>query len=295
MNDAEFDALIGDPEARAARYQEMVPAYYRRVTDTYRTSWGQSFHFAVFKGDESLDEALLATEQFVAEVGGFKPGMRILDVGCGVAGPALNIAEYSGAHVTGLNISDYQLGICRERARERGLAGQTSFQHGDALAMPFPDASFDAVYVFEVACHMPDKARFYTEVARVLKPGGPFVGFEWLQRDHITGAEQTKWIEPICRLHSVPHLGAPATTRAWMEAAGLDVEVVESAAAYGNFLKNWELLDEKTIEGIRGVPADAVDPVLRMLTDGGIALAEAGRAGAFMIAHFRARKPDATR
>jgi hypothetical protein len=80
-----------------------------------------------------------------------------------------------------------------------------------------------------------------------------------------------------------------------MEAAGLDVEVVQTAAAYGNFLKNWELLDEKTIEGIRGVPPGAVDPVLRMLTDGGIALAEAGRAGAFMIAHFRARKPDATR
>lgn len=270
----------------------MVPAYYQRVTDTYRKSWGESFHFAIFKGSEPLDQALLATEHWVAELGGFKPGMRILDVGCGVGGPALNIAEYSGAHVTGLNISEYQLGICRQRARDRGLAERTHFQLGDALAMPFADASFDAVYVFEVACHMPDKARFYRECARVLKPGGPFLGFEWLQRDQITREEETRWIEPICRLHSVPHLGSPTETRGWMEAAGLQVDVVESANAYGNFLKNWELLDEKTIDGIRGLPPDAVDPVLRMLTDGGIALAEAGRAGAFMIAHFKARKPD---
>ena len=292
MNDAEFDALIADPAARAARYDEMVPAYYTRVTDTYRKSWGESFHFAGFQGDEPLDAALLATERWIADVGGFKPGMRILDVGCGVAGPALTIAEYSGAHVTGLNISEYQLGICRQRARDRGLAERTSFQHGDALHMPFGDASFDAVYVFEVACHMPDKARFYRECARVLRPGGPFVGMEWLQRDGITDAEQAKWIEPVCRLHSVPHLGSPASTRAWMEAAGLDVEIVESAATYGNFLKNWELLDEKTIAGIRDIPPDAVDRVLRMLTDGGIVLAEAARAGAFMIAHFRARKPE---
>jgi SAM-dependent methyltransferase len=205
------------------------------------------------------------------------------------------MAEYSGAHVTGLNISEYQLGICRERARERGLADRTSFQHGDALDMPFADATFDAVYVFEVACHMPDKARFYRECARVLKPGGPFLGLEWLERDQISRDEATKWIEPICRLHSMPDLGSPATTRAWMEGAGLDVEVVQSAAAYGNFLKNWDMLDEKTIAGLRGLPPEAVDPVLRMLTDGGIALAEAAREGAFMIAHFRARKPGIAR
>ena len=291
MNDTEFASIINDRNLRRANYDTMIPAYYRRVTDTYRKSWSNSFHFAVFQGEEPLEEALVATERWIAELGGFKPGQRILDVGCGVGGPALNIAEHSGAHVTGLNISEYQVGICRECARERGLAERTHFQLGDAMTMPFADETFDAVYVFEVACHMPDKARFYRECARVLKRGGPFLGLEWLQRDEITRDEETKWIEPICRLHSVPDLGSPASTRGWMEAAGLHVQVVQSANAYGNFLKNWELLDEKTIEGIRGLPAEGIDPVLRMLTDGGIALAEAGRAGAFMIAHFRARKP----
>ena len=291
MNDAEFNAVIADPRSRAARYKEMLPAYYERVTDTYRKSWGESFHFAVFKGSEPLDEALAATEHFVADRGGFKPGMRVLDVGCGVGGPALNIAEHSGAHVTGLNIVEYQLRIARQRARDRGLAERTHFQHGDAMALPFADATFDAVYIFEAACHMPDKARFYAECARVLMPGGPFLGFEWLQRDAITPEEQARWIEPVCRLHSVPALGSPSETRCWMEAAGLTVEVVESANAYGNFLRNWELLDEKTIAGIRGLPSEGIDPVLRMLTDGGIVLAEAARAGVFIIGHFMARKP----
>ena len=306
MNDAEFRRIAADPPTRVANYREMVVAYFDRVTDTYRRAWGDSFHFALFSGNEPLAEAMLATERGLADEGGFRPGMRVLDIGCGVGGPALNIAEHSGAHVTGVNIVPHQVDIARRRAAERGLADRTRFQVADGMSMPFPDDSFDAIYIFEAGCHMPDKARFYRECARVLRPGGVFLGNEWLQRDGLTAAEVTQHIEPICRCFAVPDLATPAELERYLVAAGLSVEVVEDVSVRGNILRNWELVDAKNMDGVRSVvPAlvmttvkalrtiapGLLPPVLRILTDGGVALTEAARAGAFLIGHWRARKP----
>jgi len=308
MNDSEFQRIAADPQARTASYERMVVAYFDRVTDTYRRAWGDSFHFALFSGAESLHEAMVATERGLADEGGFRPGMRVLDIGCGVGGPALNIAEHSGAHVTGVNIVPHQIEIARRRAVERGLAERTSFEVADGMRMPFPDGAFDAAYIFEAGCHMPEKARFYVECARVLRPGGVFLGNDWLQRDGLTTAEAAQHIEPICRTFAVPHLATLAELERYLAAAGLTVEVIEDVSARGNIQRNWELVDAKNMDGVRGIlPALAMTtvkalrsiapgllpPVLRILTDGGVALTEAARAGAFLIGHWRARKPAA--
>jgi ubiquinone/menaquinone biosynthesis C-methylase UbiE len=310
MNDAEFQRLAADPTARAANYRQMVVAYFDRVTDTYRRAWGDSFHFALFSGSESLADAMAATERGIADEGGFRPGMKVLDIGCGVGGPALTIAEHSGAHVTGVNIVPHQIEIARRRAAERGLADRTRFEVADGMSMPFPDESFDGVYIFEAGCHMPDKARFYGECARVLRPGGVFLGNEWLQRDGLAPEEVARHIEPICRTFAVPHLASLGELERYLVAAGLEVEVVEDVSVRGNIQRNWDLVDVKNMDGVRGfVPAlmlttvkalrsiapGLLPPVLRILTDGGVALTEAARAGAFLIGHWRARKPAAAR
>jgi cyclopropane fatty-acyl-phospholipid synthase-like methyltransferase len=306
MNDTEFRRIAADPQARTANYERMVVAYYDRVTDTYRRAWGDSFHFALFSGAETLAEAMVATERRLADEGGFGPGMRVLDIGCGVGGPALNIAEHSGAHVTGVNVVPHQVEIARRRAAKRGLAERTHFEVADGMSMPFPDGAFDAVYIFEAGCHMPDKARFYVECARVLRPGGVFLGLEWLQRDGLTASEAAQHIEPICRCFAVPHLATLAELERYLEAAGLLVEVVEDVSASGNILRNWELVDAKNMDGVRSfvptlvmttvkalrsIAPGLLPPALRILTDGGVALTEAARAGAFLIGHWRARKP----
>jgi ubiquinone/menaquinone biosynthesis C-methylase UbiE len=308
VNDAEFQRIAADPATRIANYRQMVVAYFDRVTDTYRRAWGDSFHFALFSGGEPLAEAMLATERGIADEGGFRPGLRVLDIGCGVGGPALNIAEHSGAHVTGINIVPHQIEIARRRAAERGLSDRTRFEVADGMSMPFSDGAFDAIYIFEAGCHMPDKARFYVECARVLRPGGVFLGNEWLQRDGLSPAEVAQHIEPICRCFAVPHLATLGELERYLGAAGLSVEVVEDVSARGNILRNWELVDAKNMDGVRGIlPALAMTtvkalrsiapgllpPVLRLLTDGGVALTEAARAGAFLIGHWRARKPAA--
>jgi ubiquinone/menaquinone biosynthesis C-methylase UbiE len=268
----------------------MVQAYFDRVTDAYREKWSDSFHFAVFAGDETLEDALLATEKRIADEGKFGPGQRVLDIGCGVGGPALNIAAYSKTHVTGVNIVARQVEIARQRASARGLDDLTHFEVADAMSLPFADSSFDAAYVFDAGCHMPDKAAFCQEAARVLRPGGCFLGLDWFKKDGLSQQDEEKYIEPICRLHSVPHLSGLTKFRGHLAGTGFEVQLVEDVSARGNILRNWELVDTLAVRGIRGLLPWLIPPTLRMLTDGGLALAKAARMGAFVIGHWIAHK-----
>jgi len=54
---------------------------------------------------------------------------------------------------------------------------------GDFQKQPFRDGTFDAAYAIEATCHAPDRLRTYGEVARVLKPGAYFAGYEWVMTD----------------------------------------------------------------------------------------------------------------
>jgi hypothetical protein len=75
----------------------MVDQYYDLATDFYEFGWGESFHFGHRYAHESLKESLVRHEYYLASRLGLQPGLHCLDVGCGVGGPARNIARFSGA------------------------------------------------------------------------------------------------------------------------------------------------------------------------------------------------------
>ena len=85
--------------ARKARAQEMVNYYYDLATDMYLWGWGESFHFAHRFRTETLRESILRHEYYLAAQLGLQPGQTCMDLGCGVGGPARNIARFSGAKV----------------------------------------------------------------------------------------------------------------------------------------------------------------------------------------------------
>lgn len=152
-------------------------AYFDLVTDDSRQFYGDSFHFGYFPvGGETLAEALDAHTDLVAELAQLQAGMRVLDVGCGIGGPAVRIARRYGCHVTGINISREQVRQGREMVAREEMRGQVSIEHGDARRLPYPDASFDAVICVEVAGDIcitgADKHAFAAGLSRVLRPGG---------------------------------------------------------------------------------------------------------------------------
>ena len=99
---------------------------------------------------------------------------RALDVGAGLGGPARLVATACGCHVVCLELSpDYCAGA-RLLNRLTGLEDRVEVQERSALDLPFPQASFDLVWMQNVGMNIADKLRLYTEVHRVLKPGGRF-------------------------------------------------------------------------------------------------------------------------
>lgn len=103
-----------------------------------------------------------------------KPGMRVLDVGCGIGGPAREIAQFADVQIVGLNNNDYQVGRARQLTKKAGLEKQISYTVGDfmKLAEQFGENSFDAVYAIEATVHAPSWEGVYGEIMKVLKPGG---------------------------------------------------------------------------------------------------------------------------
>lgn len=244
--------IIASPQRRAESYDDMVRTYYEFATDPYLALWGESFHLTWFSdAGQDLASAQRAQELWVAESGGFGPGMSVLDIGCGIGGPAAAIAARTGAHVTGVNISPRQVEIARNRNREPGSAGTLRFELGDAMNLPAEwSASFDGAYSIEAICHTPDKGRVYQQVADVLRPGGAFVGCDWFTRDGISADAYARSIEPLCQMLALPYLTSLADLRAGLEAAGFRVESISSYRDHGDVSPNWTLFE--SVDGALG-------------------------------------------
>ena len=114
-------------------------------------------------------------------------GARVLDVGCGRGGPASYIARCLDAlEVTGLDASEDAIRFCRERHVHPGL----QFVHGSAERLPFAGASFDVVLNVESSHCYPHPAQFFSEVTRVLVPGGTFCYTDILLPPQVARIEQ---------------------------------------------------------------------------------------------------------
>ncbi|QQS12001.1 MAG: class I SAM-dependent methyltransferase [Rhodospirillales bacterium] len=103
-----------------------------------------------------------------------RAGERLLDIGAGVGGPARWIAATFGCHVTALDLTP---AFCRASAvltATLALDARVRVVEGSALDLPFDDASFDRAYSQNVVMNIADKARFFAEAFRVLRPGGAF-------------------------------------------------------------------------------------------------------------------------
>jgi ubiquinone/menaquinone biosynthesis C-methylase UbiE len=105
---------------------------------------------------------------------GVAAGEHVLDVGCGSGAATRTLARAVGSagRVTGLDASSQLLKITRELVDEAGLGGQIELQQGDCRALPFPDASFDAVMAATTLSHVPDPQRALDELVRVTRLGG---------------------------------------------------------------------------------------------------------------------------
>jgi tocopherol O-methyltransferase len=202
------------PGAEIARHYDSLDALYREV-------WGDQVHHGLWRtGRETLAEARDQLEEFIADEAAISAGDRVCDIGCGYGSVARMLAEKRSAQVTAITISPAQHAdaVQRNAGREN-----PKFLVGDWLSNDLPSSSFDAAIAVESSEHMPDKAVFFAQAARVLRPGGCLVVASWLTCESPSPWQQRWLLEPIGRESRMPLLGSETEYRSLATTAGFTV------------------------------------------------------------------------
>ena len=196
-----------------ATLTQQIQQFYDASSGLWEDIWGEHMHHGYYGADgKEQKERRIAQIDLIEEVlqwSEVQQAENILDVGCGIGGSSLYLAEKFNANATGITLSPVQAGRASERAIEFGLQDRTNFQVADALNMPFEDNSFDLVWSLESGEHMPEKQNFLQECYRVLKPGGKLILVTWCHRstDKSTlTADEKKHLEQIYDVYCLPYV-----------------------------------------------------------------------------------------
>ncbi|ETW78107.1 hypothetical protein HETIRDRAFT_388200 [Heterobasidion irregulare TC 32-1] len=233
QKDMDKEAKV-DTENRVDNYTDVINGYYDGATELYEYGWAQSFHFSRFYKGEAFAASLARHEHYLASQMVLKPGMRVLDVGCGVGGPAREIARFADVNIVGVNNNDFQIGRARKYTKNAGLEGQVTFAKGDfmKLSEQFGENSFDAVYAIEATVHAPTWEGVYGEILKVLKPGGVFGVYEWAMTDRWDPSipEHKALAHEIEFGNGIPEMRPLSKAREALKTVGFEIEHEEDLA-----------------------------------------------------------------
>ncbi|KAG8811748.1 Delta(24)-sterol C-methyltransferase, partial [Serendipita sp. 399] len=223
-----------DMDNRNADYENIVNGYYDGATQLYEWGWGSCFHFSRFYEGEAFNQSSARHEHYLAAKMGLKPGMRVLDVGCGIGGPTREIARFADVKIVGLNNNQFQVNRATKYAAQAGLSKQVTFVTGDfmKLSEQFGENSFDAVYAIEATVHAPSFEGVYGEIKKVLKPGGIFGVYEWVMTPEWDpkNPEHKQIAHEIEISSGVPEMRSLEVSRRAFDNVGLEVLYEEDLA-----------------------------------------------------------------
>ncbi len=215
-----------DVDKRLTEAQKVTNNFYDLITKFYEKGWGDSFHFAPRYKGESFKASIIRHEHYLASKLSLNDKDKVLDVGCGIMGPARNIARITGAHITGITINQYQVDRAKALNAQSSVGHLLEAKQGDYMNMPYPPDTFDKMYAIESLCHAPDLLGVYEQILDKLKPGGKAAFYQWAMNDkydpkdpeHVRIKERVEYGNSICRLYTLEEINDT------LEAAGFVIE-----------------------------------------------------------------------
>ena len=172
---------------------DAVPTHEERLRTNY-SDIGVAVMQAMYS-DGYLSIGGIESTNELAQLAGIDEAVRVLDIGCGLGGPMLQLAESFGCSVTGIDLVESSVDRARLRSVERGLQELASFEQADATTLPFGDGAFDVVWGQDAWCHVPDKAAVLVEANRVLRSGGTIAFTDWLADTGMSSTEREKALD----------------------------------------------------------------------------------------------------
>lgn len=144
-------------------------------------------------------------------------GARVLDIGCGIGGPARCFASERGWRIEGVDLTAEYVEVATALSQRVGV--DASFRQASATALPFDDARFDGAYMLHVGMNILDKPAVFREVRRVLKDGGLFAIYDAMRQSDGAFIYPVPWsCEPTTN-----YIATPEAYKAALSAAGLTV------------------------------------------------------------------------
>jgi ubiquinone/menaquinone biosynthesis C-methylase UbiE len=173
--------------------------------------------------DHFHGRGLEATEDMAALVT-VRPTDHLLDVGSGLGGPARWFSKRFGCRVTGIDLTPEFCEIAEHLTCRLGMESHVRLLVGNALAMPFDDGTFEGAYSMFVSMNIPDKARLYREIHRVLKSGG------WLVLSEIARGKvgDVTYPMPWAATAAESYLSTADDTGKELRSAGFEVEQIKN-------------------------------------------------------------------
>lgn len=217
-------------------------SHIQAVADYWgREGLGQAILEALAAAGKRLDaltiDDLALTDQFhgggkaatvrLAHLAGLSPGMRVLDVGGGLGGPARTLAVECGCHVTVIDLTESYVQAAAMLTARLGLSDRVTHGIGHALALPFNPDTFDVVWTQNSGMNIADKAQLYVGFHRVLRPGGRLAFQEPMAGPVQPLIFPTMW----ARDPATSFLRTPAEMLRLIEAAGFRAHAWEVMAA----------------------------------------------------------------
>jgi tocopherol O-methyltransferase len=197
-------------------YQQ-IQQFYDASSGLWENIWGEHMHHGYYgvDGQKKLDrrqaqidliEELLRWSAYQSLA-----APKIIDIGCGIGGSSLYLADKLQGEVVGITLSPLQANRAQERAAAAKLSDRATFKVANALDIPYPDNTFDLVWTLESGEHMPDKEKFLRECYRVMKPGGQIIMATWCHRstEGQAGAltpQETNHLQKIYDVYCLPYV-----------------------------------------------------------------------------------------
>jgi len=164
-------------------------------------------------------------------LGGTQPqGKRILDIGCGIGGPAMEMVRTHGAQVVGIDLEAPLIRRASVQARTAGLQEHCRFQQVEPGPLPFPDASFDIAVSSGAVTQTANKTSLCADVFRVLSPGGYFSCYEWMRSEAEYSADMQYWFELEGLTYAMETLATYGDI--FRDAGFVDVETIDASDWY---------------------------------------------------------------